>query len=345
MGLGHHEPDTEQHQRRAGVVDGEQVERIERDQQADAPDETRGDRPGIEEFEYQPVHSDQHQYESHVRIGDDGEQLGPPVRRRRHDVESRSRQALGLSRDLHGPSIDLAQKIRHVVGNHVNNVKFERLGCREAHRRTHRLRRPVGVAVIELGQAADVGHGVVDRLAGLGIRGLGDGVALASLLLAFLPGRLVRSSARKARHPSQLDRGGSAEVGARSHGGDRARVGDVGARARGPRAARCHVGGNRHRRGQDGANDGAHGRVEPARRIHAQDDEAGVGLADAAKLAYDVIGNRRTDRTVDLEHHRARRGRNLARQQSHGDRCGEKRTRGVSAQESIDSAGGGPSRR
>jgi hypothetical protein len=86
MGLGHHEGDTEQHQRRAGVVDGEQVERIERDQQADAPDETRGDRPGIEEFEYQPVHPDQHQYESHVRIGDDGQQLGPPVRRRRHDV-------------------------------------------------------------------------------------------------------------------------------------------------------------------------------------------------------------------------------------------------------------------
>jgi len=68
-------------------------------------------------------------------------------------------------------------------------------------------------------------------------------------------------------------------------------------------------------------------------------------LPDAAQLAHDVIGNRRTDRTLDLKHHRTRRGRNLARQQSHGDRCGEKRAHGVSAQERIDSTGGGPSRR
>jgi hypothetical protein len=347
MGLGHHQTDTEQHQRRAGIVDGQQVERIERDQEADAPDQTRGDRPRIEEFEYQTVHADQHQNESHVRIGDDGEQLGPPVRRRHHHVESRRRQAFGFSRHLHRPSIDLAQKIGHVIGDHVDDMKLERLGRREAYRRAHRLRRPIRVAAVELGQAADVGHGVVHRLAGLGVRRLGGGarLILAPLLLTFLFSRLFRSSAGKARRPSQLYRGGGAEVGAGSHGGDRARIGDVGARARRPRAARCHIGGNRHRRGQDGANDGAHGRVEPARRIHAQDNEARVGWPDPAKLTHDVVGNRRTNRTVDLEHQRARRRRNFARRQRQGDHRGKKRAHDASIEACIDTAGGGPSRR
>ena len=73
MDLRHHQSNAEQHKRRARIVDRQQVERVERDQQADAPDQPWCHRPRIEKFKYQSVDAEQHQEESHVRIGDHGE--------------------------------------------------------------------------------------------------------------------------------------------------------------------------------------------------------------------------------------------------------------------------------
>ena len=78
------------------------------------------------------------------------------------DFESRGRQAFRLSSYRRGAPIDLAKEVRHVIGNHVNDMKLERLRGWKAHGRAHRLCCPVRIATIELGEAADVGHGIVN---------------------------------------------------------------------------------------------------------------------------------------------------------------------------------------
>ena len=136
----------------------------------------------------------------------------------------------------------------------------------------HRLLGPFDVALVQLGQAADIGGGVVDDLARLGVGGRRAGGLLAGLV------RLLLAAAEQAA-AAELYRRGRADIGAGRHGGNRAGIGDIGAGARRPRPARRNEGRDRHRRGQDGADDLAHGAVEPAGRVHAQDHEAGIGRA------------------------------------------------------------------
>jgi hypothetical protein len=66
--------------------------------------------------------------------------------------------------------IDLAQKIGHIVGDDIDDVKRERLGGGHACGGTHRVDRPFGVAAIERGKAANVGDSVIERFARLRIR-------------------------------------------------------------------------------------------------------------------------------------------------------------------------------
>src|SRR6516164_6050760 len=105
------------------------------------------------------------------------------------DFESRGCQTFRLSSYRRGAPIDLAKEVRHVVGNHVNDMKPERLRGWKAHGRAYRLCCPVRIATIELGEAVDIGHGIVNGLTRLSIRRLPCG----SLLLAiFLCGGVVR---------------------------------------------------------------------------------------------------------------------------------------------------------
>ncbi len=188
----------------AGIVDGQQVERVKRDQEADAPDQSRSHRSRIEKLEDQSVDPDEHQNESDVGIGDDGEQLGPPIRPCGHDLEIRGCQAFGLAADVDAAAIDLAEQIRHVVGDHVDDVKLERLGCRKAYRRANRFGRPIGVAAVELGEAADIGDRVVDGLAALRIRRLaGIATPLPALLFILLASGLVARREGPAFRPSE----------------------------------------------------------------------------------------------------------------------------------------------
>ena len=100
-----------------------------------------------------------------------------------------------------------------------------------------------------------------------------------------------------------------ADIGARGHGRDGARVGDVGAGARRPRAVRRDKGRDRHRRGENCADDLAHRGVETARRIHPQNNDADFIRARGTKLAPDVLGERRPDDALDFEHKRTLAGR------------------------------------
>ena len=306
MGLGDHEGDAEQHQRRAGVADRQQGERVERDEQADGADQPGRDRARVEEFEDQPVDADEHEDEGDVRIGDEAEKLRAPAGRHGHDVETGGRELLRFAGDIDRAPIDLAQEIGDVVGDDIDDVKRERLGGGHACRRAHGVGGPIGVAAVEGGEAADIGDCVVDELARFGVRRFSGFFRFIRFLL------LPRRIGRRHRMAGELDRRGGADIGARRHRRDRARIGDIGAGARRARAVRRDIGRDRHRRGEDRADDLPHRGVETARRIHAQNDDADFVRARGAKLAPDVVGERRADDAVDLEHERALAGRRRA---------------------------------
>ncbi|MCY1478689.1 hypothetical protein D9M68_121160 [compost metagenome] len=130
-------------------------------------------------------------------------------------------------------------------------------------------------------------HGVAPRgLAGGGRGGLGAGQGLGLLRPAN----------------ADLHRGGRAQVGARRHRRDMAGVEDVGAGTGRARAAGIDIAGHRHRRGQDGLDDLAHRRVQPARGVHFQHHQLGAARARAFHAAQDKAGAGGADRTLERNH-------------------------------------------
>ena len=88
MHFGNHQRDAEEDERRAGIIDRHEGERVERKQEADGADEPRRDRARTEKLEDQAVNADQHQDESDIRIGDQHEQLGLPTWRPHLDLKA-----------------------------------------------------------------------------------------------------------------------------------------------------------------------------------------------------------------------------------------------------------------
>jgi hypothetical protein len=70
--------------------------------------------------------------------------------------------------------------------------------------------------------------------------------------------------------------------------------------ARAPEGATSH---HRHGRGQDVLDDAAHGGVEPAGGVHAQDHERRRFVPGFLQPAVHVVAGRRPDGTTDIEHH------------------------------------------
>ena len=108
----------------------------------------------------------------------------------------------------------------------------------------------------------------------------------------FCAGGLFGSSPREVRRYSQLYWCGRANIRARRHAHDSAGISDVGAGTGCARTVRRDIGSNRHWRAQDGADDLAHGRIETAWRIRAQDYEAGLGGICRPEFTYDVVSDR-----------------------------------------------------
>src|SRR5262249_59116522 len=106
-----------------------------------------------------------------------------------HDLKTSGCQVLDLAGNGHSPAIDLAQKIRHVIGDDVDNMKLKCLRGGEADCCTHGFGCPFRIAAVEFRKAADIGHGIVDELTRFSVGRRGDGggaVVCASLVLAVL---------------------------------------------------------------------------------------------------------------------------------------------------------------
>ncbi len=187
-------------------------------------------------------------------------------------------------------------------------MQCERFGGWQACRGTHRVGGPIGIAAGDRREAANISDGIVDDLARFSVRRF----AGFSVFLVFL--RLLIG--RKQRIAAELHRRGGADIGAWRHRRDRAGIGDIGAGAGGARAVRRDIGGDRYRRSENRADNLAHRSVETARRVHPQNDEPRLVGARGGKLARDVIGERRPDGAVDLEHNGTVGSRSRRRPQS-----------------------------
>src|SRR5690606_16259340 len=78
-GLADDQGGAEQDQGEADIVDGQDVEGIEREQQRDRAGDAGNDRAGAVELEQQAIDADQHEDVGEVRVGDGGQQLDAPV--------------------------------------------------------------------------------------------------------------------------------------------------------------------------------------------------------------------------------------------------------------------------
>jgi hypothetical protein len=268
-----------------------------REQQRHAADHAGRDEAGVHELEQQAVDAEHQQHQHQARFADDGEEAPAPVGRQRDhgDVRRGQLHAAAGAGISHGDdsAVELAQQVVQVDGNEVDDLAGERIARRQADRLAHRLLGPGDVAAAQLGQAADVGGGVVDAL---GSQRVVPRRGACRRRAAGPAGRLRAPSGH--RH-ADLDRRRGAQVGRRRHRRDVRGIQDVGAGARGPGALRRHEGGDRHRRGQDVFDDHAHRGVEPARGVHLQDDELGVLLHRPFQGAGDVLCRRRTDGAID----------------------------------------------
>jgi hypothetical protein len=119
------------------------------------------------------------------------------------------RQTFGFCRDLRGSPVNVAEEIRHVVGDNVDDVRLAPGGglvhCGTQASAAHSEFQP------ELGQAADIGDRIIHYFASSGVRGL-EAASAALVLAVLFSVRLFRPG--KLRPSSQPDRSGCAELGA-----------------------------------------------------------------------------------------------------------------------------------
>ncbi len=242
--LGHHQPQAHCDECQPRVVDRQQVQGVERDQQAHDAHDSRQDQSGMRQLEDDRVDAEQHEHVRDGGIGDDGKKARAPVGLP-GDAGSRG----GLQRALaagdgHLAAIHFLQQLRDIGRDHVDDLLRERLLRGEAHGLPYRALRPLGVAPAQGRKAANVGGGIVHLLAGERAAQVHRFFALG----CFLRVLLLRGLAflRSRRRTSELHRCGGAEVGRRRHRRNVAGVEDVGSGARRACSAGCDKRRNGH---------------------------------------------------------------------------------------------------
>ena len=233
--------------------------------------------------------------ECDIRIGDDGQEPRSPVRLDRDDREPGRIEFHLVPADPNRAAIRLAEQIVDVGGDDLDDAFLKRFPRRKARRLAHGRLGPFGIPPVELGEAAQIGRGVVHGLVGesVGRRCRGGALVLAAAV--------ARAVGARRPAPSKLHGRRRAEIGTRCHGCDMACVEDVGARARRPCPAGAHKGDDRRLRGKNFADDLAHGAIETAGGIHPQDDEPRFPLARCLETQTQILRGRRSDCAAHFE--------------------------------------------
>jgi hypothetical protein len=190
--------------------------------------------------------------------------------------------------------VSFGQQSRDVFRDKVDHAALEcGTGC-EASRLAHGALGPLGAATAQFGEAADVGGGIVH---GLVVARVGRG------LLPAFPGRIpiIRSRCPGRRLAADLDRGRGTHVSTRCHHGEVAGVQDEGTGTGSTRSIWTDKSRDRNGRCQDLADDIAHGRIEPARRVHAQNDECSVSPRCHLDAPAHIVCDRWADRAIQLK--------------------------------------------
>lgn len=100
----------------------------------------------------------------------------------------------------------------------------------------------------------------------------------------------------------QLHRRRGAQVGGRGHRGDMTGIQDVGAGAGGTGAAGCDIAGDGNWRGDDFLDDLAHGAVQAAGGVDADQDQLYIaGGSGAVQAAFDIVAAGRANGAVELQ--------------------------------------------
>ncbi|MNE00187.1 hypothetical protein D3C80_925910 [compost metagenome] len=221
-------------------------------------------------------------------------------------------QLYRLAGGFEAGAVELAEQIRQVVGDAIDDLQAQGVIGRQADRFAYRLFRPIGVASTQLRQAANVGSGVVDLLAGQGV--------LFTVRCLFIAGGRSGRSGRvlgRARQAADLHRRGRAEVGARGHHGDMAGVEDIGTGAGRPGATGGDESGYRHGAGENHLDDCAHRAVEPAGGIEADHHQLRLLRLGLLQAAHQIVGTGRADSVIDTQNQHRITGRcHAARQRA-----------------------------
>ena len=175
------------------------------------------------------------------------------------------------------PAVQLSQQIFFRGGDDINEFAVQRFFVTERFRIGDRGHGQVDVAPAFASIAAQIGQRVVDDF-------LTQGIVNLHHLPADFHNRRSRASFRSRRHRCDIRRKQNIKT-------RRSRA----------RAGRRNVSHHRNRRPQDGLNDGAHRRVEAARRIDGDQNQAGMLGIGAIDSVHDVIRQNRLDLTVDAQ--------------------------------------------
>jgi hypothetical protein len=225
-------------------------------------------------------------------------------------------QAAGLQRDipiihLDDPAVGLLEQIADAGRDQVDHAQFQRFLTGDAVGFPYRALGPVGVAATLFGEAANIGHGIVDGLLHHRVPGRGDRSLVlfflafpffpvrAVVLLLALPFRRVLVLARCGA--DDRDRRSRTDVGGRAHGRNVARIQNVGACAGCPRAGGPDPGGHRHRRIEDVLDDVAGRSIQPAGGIHADNHQRCFALRRRFQRARHEVSRGRADRALDVK--------------------------------------------
>ena len=295
-GLRRPEAGCEQHQQHAGPVDGQHLEAVEADDEADAAERGGEDQAGVVELDDDPEHAEREHQGDDVRVDERVEDALPEAHLHLGHLGARGVEHEPARHGLH--AVDLVEQ-RGRVGAMTSMTSIrERLTRAEVRADADGGVRPLRVAPVLLRERAQLCRRVVDHLA-------------PQVFLDVLA--------------SDRDRRRGAEVRLRRHGEDVGRLADPDTGRGSPGAVGRDVDDDRDVRRELLLHDVAHRLGEAAGRVEHDDDGVVAALVRTVDLILDVRRRHGIDVVVEVDGEHLRCGRHCRLRE---DESGEQRQRG-----------------